>query len=60
MCFFFKFFQLLEKNPVAKIMPSVYLCVIIHVEQLPFLAVLTLFLILGKIQDGDKDGDHCW
>ena len=35
-----------------------YLCVIIHVKQLPFLAVLTRFLILGKIQDGGQDGDH--
>ena len=37
-------------------MQSAYLCVIIHVKQLPFLGVLTWFLILGKIQDGD----HCW
>ena len=34
-------------------MQSAHLCVIIHVKQLPFLAVLTWFLILGKIQDGD-------
>ena len=26
----------------------------------PFLVVLTWFLILGKIQDGGLDGDHCW
>ena len=26
----------------------------------PFLVVLTWFLILGKIQDGSLDGDHCW
>ena len=25
-----------------------------------FLVVLTCFLILGKIQDGGLDGDHCW
>ena len=44
-------------NKVAKIMQSAYLCVIFHVKhkKLLFLAVLTCFLILGKIQDGD----HC-
>ena len=31
-----------------------YLCVIIHVKQLPFLAVLTWFLILGKIKMAAK------
>ena len=34
-----------------KIMPS---------QKLLFPAVLTWFLILGKIQDGSQDGDHCW
>ena len=29
-------------------------------QKLPFLAVLTWFLILGKIQDGGQDGNHCW
>ena len=29
-------------------------------QRLPFLAVLTWFLILGKIQDGGQDGNHCW
>ena len=29
-------------------------------KKLLFLAVLTSFLILGKIQDGGQDGDHCW
>ena len=28
-------------------------------QKLPFLAVLTCFPILGKIQDGGQDGDHC-
>ena len=41
-------------------MQRAYLCVIIHVNQLPFLAVLTWFLILGKIQDGGQDGHHYW
>ena len=45
-------------NLVAKIMQSAYLCVIFHVKhkKLPFLAVLTWFWILGKIQDGN----YCW
>ena len=36
-------------------MQSAYLCVIFHVKykKLPFLEVLTWFLILGKIQDGE-------
>ena len=40
-------------------MQSSYLCVIFHVKykKLIFLAVLTWFLILGKIQDGDH---CCW
>ena len=46
---------------MAKIMQSVYLCVIFHVKhkKLPFLTALTQFLILVKIQDGGQDGDHC-
>ena len=41
---------------MAKIMQSVYLCVIFRVEhkKLPFLAVLTCFLTLGKIQEDQK------
>ena len=48
----------IKVNIVAKIMQRVYLCVIFHVKhkKLPFIAVLTWFLILGKIQDGE----HCW
>ena len=53
-------FATIKVNLVAKIMQSAYLCDIIHVKQLPFLAVSTWFLILGKIQDGSQDGDHCW
>ena len=57
-------FQLstIKENLVAKIMQSAYLCVIFHVKlkQLPFLAVLPWFLLLGKIHDGGQDGDHCW
>ena len=59
------FFQLLltiKVYLVAKILQSTYLCVIFHVNHktLPFLAVLSWFLILGKIQGGGQDGDHCW
>ena len=56
---FFPTFSTIEVNLVDKIMQSAYLCVIIHVKQLPVLPVLTLFLILGKIQDGGQDGHHC-
>ena len=36
-------------------------CVIFHAKhKLPFLVVLTWFLILGKMQDCSQDGDHCW
>ena len=50
-----------SKN-VAKMIQSAYLCVILHVKRkkLPFLAVLTWFLILDKIQDGGQDDDHVW
>ena len=48
----------LKVNLVGKIMQSAYLCVMFHLnsKKSPFLAVLTWFLILGKIQDDD----HCW
>ena len=57
-CMFFQLLSTIKVNLVAKIMQSAYLCVIFHVKhkKLLFLAVLTWFLILGKIQDGD----HCW
>ena len=43
-------------NLMAKIMQSAYLCVIFRVEhkKLPILAVLTWFLILGKIQEDQR------
>ena len=62
----YMFFQLLSTikvNLLAKIMQSAYIYnLIVHVKHkiLPFLAVLTCFLILGKIQDGGQDNDHCW
>ena len=54
---FFQLLSTIKVNLVAKIMQSVYVCVIFHVKQknLPFFAVLTGFSILGKIQDGDGD-----
>ena len=54
----FQLLSTIKVNLVAKIMQKAYLCVIFHVKhkKLPFLAVLTWFLIFGKIQDGD----HCW
>ena len=47
---------------MATIVKSAYSCIIFYVKhrKLPFLAVVTWFPILGKIQDGGKDGDHCW
>ena len=59
------FFQLISTttvNFVAKIMQRAYWCVIFHAKhkKLPFLIVLTWFLILGKMQDCGQDGDHCW
>ena len=59
---FFQLLSTIKVNLVAKILRSTYLCVIFHVNHktLPFLAVLSWFLILGKIQGGGQDGDHCW
>ena len=55
---FCQLFSVIKVNLVAEIMQSAYLCVIFHFKhkKSPFLAVLTRFLILGKIQDGD----HGW
>ena len=60
---FFQLLSTIKVNLLAKIMQSAYIYnLIVHVKYkiLPFLAVLTCFLILGKIQDGGQDGDHCW
>ena len=59
---FFQLLSTIKVNLVAKILQSTYLCVIFHVNHktLPFLAVLSWFLLLGKIQDGGQDGYHCW
>ena len=71
MCF--QLFSTMKVNLVAKIMQSAYLrfifslraimrgsCFHVMHKKLSFLAVLTCFLILGKIQDVGRDGDHCW
>ena len=55
----YMFFQLLLKitlNLMAKIMQNAYLCDISLVEhkKIPFLAVWTWFLILGKIQEDQR------
>ena len=53
----FQLLLIIKVNLVAKIMQSAYVCSIFHVKhkKLSFLVVLTWFLILGKIQDGE----HC-
>ena len=58
-------FQLLwtiKAQVVDEMMESVYLCVILRFKhkKWPFIGVLTWFLILGKIQNGGPNGDHCW
>ena len=54
----FQLLSTIKVNLAAKIMQSAYLCIIFHVKhkKLPFLAVLTWFPTLGKIQDVH----HCW
>ena len=55
---FFQFLSTLKFYLVAKIMQNDYLWVIFHVKnkELSFFAVLIRFLILRKIQEGDR----CW
>ena len=55
---FFQLFSIAKVNIVTKIMQSACLCVIFHFnhKNYHFLAVLSRFRNLGKIQDGD----HCW
>ena len=70
---FFQLFSTMKVNLVAKIMQSAYLrfifslraiirdsCFHVMHKKLSFLAVLTCFLILGKIQNVGRGGDHCW
>ena len=51
----------MKVNIVDEMMQIANLCVIWHVKgkKLQFLAVLTWFLIIGQIQDGGQDADHC-
>ena len=61
-CMFFQLFSTIKVKLVNEMMQRAYLCVILHLKhkKLPFIAILTWFLILGKIQDGGQGGDHCW
>ena len=47
----FQLLSTIKVNLVDEMMQRSYLCVIVHVKhkKLPFITVLTLFLILGKI-----------
>jgi len=58
----FQLFPTIKVKLVDELMQSAYLCVLLHVKhkKLPFIAVLTWYLILGKIQDGGQGGDHFW
>ena len=54
---FFHLLLAINVKLIDEMMPSAYLCVILHAkhQKLLFIAVLNWFLTLGKI----KDGDHC-
>ena len=54
----FSTFSTIKVKLGEKMIQSIYLCVILQVKhkKLPFIAMLSWFLILDKIQDGD----HCW
>ena len=50
MCFFFfQLFSTIKVNLVAEIMQSVYLCVIIHVKQLPSLVKSKMAIIVDDV-----------
>ena len=60
-------FQLLSKIEVKladEMLLNAYLCVILHIhgkhKELPFITILTWFLIFGKIQYGSQYGHHIW
>ena len=61
-CVFLQLFSTIKVKLVDELMQNVYLCVILHVKhkKVPFIAILTWFLILGKIQDSAQGGGHCW
>ena len=59
----FQLFSTIKVKLVYEIIQSPSLCFILHGKhksKLPFIAILTWFLILDKMQVGGKDGDHCW
>ena len=47
--FFFQLFSTIKVNLLAEIMQSAYLCVIIHVKQLPFLVKSKMATIVGDV-----------
>ena len=47
--FFFQLFSTMKVNLVAEIMQSAYLCVIIHVKQLPFLVEFKMATIVDDV-----------
>ena len=60
---FFQLLSTIKVNLVAKLLQSAYLCVIFHVKHKKNTisrGFNLTFPILGKIQDGGQDGDHCW
>ena len=57
---FFNFSATIKVNLVAKITQCLLMCFHLKRKKSPILTVLTWFLILGKIQDGSQDDDHCW
>ena len=61
-CVFLQLFSTIKVKLVDELMQNVYLCVILHVKlkKVPFIAILTWFLILGKIRDSAQGGGHCW
>ena len=58
----FQLLSTIKVQLVDEMMESFYLCVILRFKhkKWPFIGVLTWFLILGKIQNGGQNGDHCW
>ena len=48
-CVFLQLFSTIKVNFVAEIMQSAYLCVIIHVKQLPFLVKFKMATIFDDV-----------
>ena len=59
----FQLFSTIKVKLVYEMIQSPSLCFILHGKhksKLPFIAILTWFPILDKMQVGGKDSDHCW